>query len=106
MTTTRYVIEATQTMGTNEKIPYTVTVTPWGTGPSTASFEIWERVLGAWVNRTSTMMVTTGAVTVAGDEITCDLIQNVEEGHRYLGMFRFNFGGNEQSCEFDLVGEK
>jgi hypothetical protein len=101
---TRHVIEATQRQGTNEKVPYSVTVTPWGTAPSTCSFELWEKVSGTWVNRTTTFL-TTGAVTVSGDVITSVNVANVDE-RNYLGMFRFSFGATEESCIFDLIGEK
>ena len=101
---TRHVIEATQFQGTNEKRPYSVTVTPWGTAPSTCSFELWEKVGGTWTNRTAAFL-TTGAVTVLGDVITSGLVSSLD-AKNYLGMFRFTFGTTEESCIFDIVGEK
>jgi hypothetical protein len=81
-------------------------LTPWGTNPLTASFEIWENVNGVYTNR-SLAMITTNAVSVAGDVIASGLVQNLDEGHSYLGMFRFSFGvTTEASCTFHIFAEK
>ena len=88
--------ESPLTQGADEKVPYQLTTTPWGTDPSSPVTTIKDRD----GNATSTLL-STSVTTVSGDVITTPLVQNLVAGNPYTMEIKFTVG----STIFEAWGE-
>lgn len=87
----REVKEGTQFQGTEEKIAYTITTTPWASSPALVGSVAYDITDGG---RTDvSLSVLSGAGSAVGDIITTPLVQNLIYGHKYRIEVKFTAGG-------------
>ena len=67
--------------GEEESIVYSLTTTPWGTGPTTTQATIYTVVGDTYTNLTTTNM--TGAASIVNDVITLPTIHSLTAGTLY-----------------------
>lgn len=82
----RMVRESPIPQGVDEKIPYRLTVTPWGSSPTNVSvvvFDITDTEDEAdWTDVTATVLPT-NEPSILGDVITISKLQALTDGHIY-----------------------
>ena len=86
----REVLEGLRIQGADEKIPYKLTTTPWGSAPSSVVVKCFD------ITTTRTDVTATnlsGSASVDGDVITCPLLQSLTAGNTYRLEIQFVAGG-------------
>lgn len=82
-----------RTQGPNESIAYSITTTPWGSGPSSVSCYLYDVTdTSSDVNVTSTKL--SGSVSTTSDVITTPNVVSLVAGHMYRMDVRFTSGTN------------
>ena len=89
MSSTREVLEGTQPQGVDERIAYRLTVTNWGSSPTSVSVVVKDRA-----GNDVTATVTTGSASVAGNVITLPVIHSLTAGVIYRCEVKFTIDGN------------
>lgn len=103
MSSVREVAEGERPQGENESLPYTLTVTEWGSSPTATSCTVKDRTAGGVDVTTS---VTTGSTSVASDTITLPLIHSLVPGHVYRVYVQFTVSGGDWEAYFDIRAEE
>lgn len=88
----REVVESPIRQGEDERIPYKLTTTPWGTGPSLAEIKVKDITLGYVDVTIAVTQPPSGPPTIAGDVITMPVLFGLERGHSYRAEFAFWIG--------------
>ena len=86
----REVLEGQQKQGADEKIPYRVTTTPWGSSPSSVVVKCFD-ITSTRTDVTATNL--SGSASVDGDVITCPILQTLTAGNTYRVDVLFVAGG-------------
>jgi len=86
----REVLEGLRIQGADEKIPYKLTTTPWGSSPSSVVVKCFD-ITTTRTDVTSTNL--SGSASVDGDVITCPLLQSLTAGNTYRLEIQFVAGG-------------
>lgn len=100
--TSRIVKEGRQIQGTDEKIVYTITTTPWGTSPSSLTAVVKDESASN-LDVTSTVMP--GTPTAVGDVITLPQLKSLTVDHLYRVEVKFDAAGNTFECYFEVQAE-
>lgn len=100
----REVAQGTQVQGTDERIAYSLTTTPWGSAPTAVAAVVYDVTGGGRTDVTSTVMPINGP-GVAGDVITLSLLRNLTAGSTYRVEVTFTSGGNVFEPYFYVVAE-
>ncbi len=103
MTVNREVIEGTQHQGVDESVVYTLTTTPWGSGPTSPTVAVYD-LGGATQDVTAT--VAPGAASVVGDVISLPAITGLTAGHLYQVVVKFTLASNTLSAYFKIEAER
>ncbi|MEK6323614.1 MAG: hypothetical protein AABN33_18390 [Acidobacteriota bacterium] len=104
MASPREVVQGRQTQGVDEKVPYKITTTPWGTGPAAVSVVVKKLGASGTTDVTSTVMPS-GAPSVAGDVITLPKLQSLAAGSSYRVEVKFDVGGSTLEAYFFVDAE-
>ena len=88
---TREVKEGPQPQGTDEKIPYTITTTPWGSSPTLVGVVAYDVTDGSRLDVSS--QVLSGAGSALGDVVTTPIVQSLVVNHIYRIEVKFTAGG-------------
>lgn len=88
----REIKEGTQSQGTEERVAYNLTTTPWGSSPTDEVAAIFSVLNGEFTEVTDTNM--TGVTSVAGDIITLPVIHSLVAGTMYRVEVLFTCSGN------------
>lgn len=88
----RMAIESPKFQGDDESIIYSLTTTPWASGPTTAVVAV-EDMSNVNLDVTSSVMPV-NAPTVVGDVISLSALKLLTVGHTYRVEIRFAAGGN------------
>lgn len=91
MSSKREAIESPLEQGEDERIPYQITTTPWGSSPSSVTITL-KRVDpdGTMSDVTSTNL--TGSSSVAGDVITTPTVYGLTADTKYRLEYKFTTG--------------
>jgi hypothetical protein len=104
----RAVKEGRQLQGTDERIAYTLTTTPWGTSPGSLVVKIFDITAGTAstlrVDKTTTML--SGAASALGDVITTPLVIGLTPGQLYRMEIQFVCAGNTFEAYVDILAEQ
>ena len=100
----REIKEGLQSQGSEERIAYTLTTTPWGSSPTNDAAKIFEVVAGVYTDVTTDKM--TGITSVAGDIITLPVIHSLIAGMMYRVEVLFTCSGNVFEAFAYVLGEK
>lgn len=98
----REVVEGRQRQGVDEKIPYQITTTPWGTAPAAVSAIVKDKGAGM-ADVTSSVMP--GGASVSGNVITLSKLIGLTAGRAYRVEVKFDCGGVEFECYFWVDAE-
>ena len=98
MTISLEVVEGVQPQSASEEVAYSITTTPWGTGPTAVAVTAFQ-VGKPDVNVTSTVFPT-NSPSVNGDIITLSLLKNLVKGNSYRIEVKFTCGSNVFECYF------
>jgi hypothetical protein len=99
----REVTEGRLILGEDEKQKFSITTTPWGTGPSSISVVI-KDVTADWQDVTASKM--TGSPTLSGDVITTPLVHSLVRNHLYRVEVKFDAQGNTFEPYFEIDCER
>jgi hypothetical protein len=99
----REVQESPLVMGQDEKLTFTLTVTPWGSSPSSVSVKVFDVTDGGYTDVSSTVL--NGSPAVDGDVITLPSVEDLVAGHVYRLEILFMSGGNTFECYAVVRGE-
>ena len=99
----REVLEGQQVQGVNEIYPYDITVTNWGSDPTSPVAELYDTTVDPWVDKTATKLI--GSCEIVGNVITTPAVTSLEVGHEYRMRVTFLIGANTMSCYVSLLGE-
>ena len=91
MTVSREVREGQLLQGADEKIPWQLTTTPWGSTPTSIVVKAFDITDGGRDEVTSTVL--SGTASAAGDVITCPVLQSLTAGNWYRLEIQFVAGG-------------
>lgn len=86
--------------GVDEQIAYSVTVTAWGSTPTSVAVAV-TKSDGTDVTTT----VTSGTASVTGDIITLPVIKSLTAGEVYRVEVKFTVSGNILECYFRIAAE-
>lgn len=100
--TSRIVKEGRQIQGTDEKIVYMITTTPWGASPANIAAVVKDE--GA-ANQDVTATVMPGTPTAVGDVITLPQLKSLTADHLYRVEVKFDAAGNTFECYFEVQAE-
>ncbi len=93
-TDTRRVVANPPPQGVDEEIAYTITTTPWGSTPTSASVKVYDVTSGTRTDVTATTLPA-GSISVTGDVITLPLLKTgLTAGHTYRVEVKFTASGN------------
>lgn len=98
----RQVNEGRQIQGVDEKVVYSITTTPWGSGPINVSVTV-KDVTANLLDVTAS--VTTGSPSVSGDVVTLPKIQSLTVRHLYRVEVKFDVQGNTLEPYFEIQAE-
>jgi hypothetical protein len=84
--------ESPMEQGTDERLAYRLTTTPWGSSPSNPVATLYSVANGAYTDVTATNM--TGSSSAVGDVITTPLIHSLAAGTEYRLEIQFVVSGN------------
>jgi hypothetical protein len=98
--TTRQFVEGPIRQGANERVPYTLTTTPWGSSPSAPATVI-KDATGTDVSAT----YITGVTSASGDVITTGTVHSIPAGFIGRLEIKFTISGNTLEAWADLYGE-
>lgn len=87
--------------GTDEKVPYSVTTTKWGSSPSSSAVVAYD--ISDWSDATTTLFPT-NTPSESGDKISLSLCQGLTKGHTYRVEVKFNIGSAELETHFFVYG--
>jgi hypothetical protein len=104
MTEVREMNESGIGQGQDETLVYTLDVSPWGSGPASVQVKIYDTTGGAYTDMSTTML--TGAVSIAGDQITLPALSGVVAGHNYRLEVKFTIGSNTFEAWCLIKGER
>jgi hypothetical protein len=101
----REIQEGVQGQGASEAVVYTITTTPWMTGPlsATAKIEQYQPTTRLFTDVTATCMA--GSCTINGDVITLPVVSKLTEGEMYLVSVAFSKGANTLEAVAWVQGE-
>lgn len=91
MAVSREVVEGLQYQGTDEKVYYTITTTPWGSTPTSVSVKAYDE---SNASTDVSSAVLSGSATVSGDIITLPALYTLTAGHTYRVECKFTSSGN------------
>jgi hypothetical protein len=100
----RAVQENPLVQGQDEKLTYTLTVTPWGSDPVNAVVTAYDVTWGEYTDVSETVL--NGMAAVAGDVITLPSVENLTAGHNYRIEILWQSSGNTFECFVDIKGER
>jgi len=98
MAEAREVAEGRQIQGVDEQIAYSITTTNWGASPTTVSVVVKDETDA--LKDVTSMVMSTGSPTVAGDVISLPILKSLTNGHIYRVEVKFTSGGNVYECFF------
>jgi hypothetical protein len=99
----RQIIESPLYQGEDERIPYTLTTTPWGSSPTSPAVVV---KLESDLSDVTATVIPSGSASVAGDVITLPIIRNLTTGVRYRLEIQFTIGTRIQECWGVLIGQE
>ena len=99
----REVLQGRLTQGADEKIPYQLTTTPWGSSPSSVVVKCYDITTGARTDVTATNL--SGSASVNGDVITCPLLQSLTADKTYRLEIQFVTSGITWECFVIIAAE-
>lgn len=89
MSDDREVVESPVQQGADEEIAYQLTVTPWGSTPTSVTVDVFDITEGAYTEVSSDVL-TTEAASVSGDVITLPALSGLTAGNRYRVEVQFD----------------
>ena len=104
MPESRAVQENPIVQGQDEKLTYTLTVTPWGSDPSGVVVTAYDVTWGEYVDVSDKVL--NGMPAAAGDVVTLPSVENLTAGHNYRIEILWLSGGNTFECFVDIKGER
>ena len=87
----REVKESPLVQGVNERVIYSLDVTPWGNNPTSVVVTVLDNTDN---DADETASRTTGSPSVVGNIITLPTIYQLEDDHQYSVFIRFTIGSN------------
>ena len=99
----REVIQSDLRQGMEERIPYTITTTPWVSTPASTTVVV-KDVDNSFADVTATLMPT-NSPTESGDVITLSLLRDGTQDTRYRIEVKFTAGGGTWECWFEVYFE-
>jgi hypothetical protein len=100
----REVVGGRRKQGTDERIAYAVTTTPWGSSPSNPVCKLYDITVAGTRTDVSTAKLT-GSPTINGDVITTPLVYGLEADKLYRLEIQFVIGGNTLEAYMEIAGE-
>jgi len=88
----REVKESPLNQGEDERIPYRLTTTPWGSNPTSPGITVKDISRGFQDVTAQVTQPAGGPPTVSGDVITMPIIYGLTQGHSYRAEFSFFIG--------------
>lgn len=101
----RKIKESPLHQGEDEQVAYNLTVTPWGSSPSSVSVKLflYNKVSGKLTDVSATCL--SGSASTVGDVITTPVVQHLAAGQMYRLEIQFTVSGNVMEAWGDVVGE-
>ena len=93
MTIQREIVEGTIEQGADEQIIYSLTITPWGSSPTSISCKVYDITENTRTDVTTTVMPTNSPVAT-GDVIALSPLKLLTAGNTYRVEVKFTAGGN------------
>ena len=101
MSLTREVKESPLYQGSDERIAYTLTTTPWGGTPASPTV-----VIKTWPDGTDVSATKlTGNASANGDVITTPLVISLTSGQKYHLEIKWTNSGNTFEAYAEIIGE-
>jgi hypothetical protein len=100
---TRQVQESPLVQGVDEKLTYTLTVTPWGNTPSGPVVKAFDITDGGYLDVSNTVLV--GSPTILENVITLPSLENLTAGHKYRVEVQWLSGGNTFEAYAEVEAE-
>jgi hypothetical protein len=101
----RKIVEGRLVQGSDERLRYSLTTTPWGSNPSSASVVAYDiSDLTAWQDVSATVL--DGDPEVMGDVINLPWVKGLAAGNLYRIEVCFTCGDNTFEAYLEVLGEK
>jgi len=97
------VVETGIRQGQDEKIPYALTTTPWGSDPTDVEITAYD-TSASYDEVTATIL--SGDAAVDGDVITTPTVTSLTIGHTYRIEIKFTAGAKVLECFFLIKGQR
>lgn len=102
----REVLQGQQGQGTDERIAYSITTTPWCSSPTNPSVVVWDVTVDASGTDVTSTVMPINSPNINGDVITLSLLRALVYGRLYRVEVQFTSGGNVFECFFFVMAER